>query len=117
ACDENDRREPSRRITLETAAHLETVQGRHGDVEEDHVGVMPRYRRERGFPIGHAQYLMAVRRQQPLEHHADALGIVNYQHAAPPGCGRNWFVHGWSAFDIRFAHDGSTTPSSACRRC
>ena len=31
ACDENDRREPSRRITLETAAHLETVQGRHED--------------------------------------------------------------------------------------
>ena len=74
--DEDDGRQPRRRIRFDTAAHLEAVDLRHCHVEQDDVGVMFLHGRERGLAVTDVNDLVAVGGQKLPIQRTNAVRVV-----------------------------------------
>ncbi len=79
--DQNDGHERQLRIGLEPAAHLDAVELRHHDVEQDEVGQMLRGGGERLLAVGGLQQLIALRREPRHQDVAVGLVVVDDQNA------------------------------------
>jgi hypothetical protein len=57
--EQDDPDAPRRRLGAQAARHLEAVEPRHGDVEQDHVGATVAGHPERRLAVGHLEHLVA----------------------------------------------------------
>src|SRR4030095_1934617 len=84
AGDEHDGRETCRRVRLETAADLEPIELRHGDVEQHHVWMGFVDRSQRRLAIADIDDFVAVPGQELPIQRANAFRVVRDEDAAPP---------------------------------
>ncbi len=73
--DEDDRDEGQRGVGLEAPRHLDPVEPRHHDVEQDEVGEVHRRRDQRGLAIARRHHLVSLA-LQPHGQDLDVLGGI-----------------------------------------
>src|SRR4029450_12461694 len=84
AGDEHDGRETCRRVRLETAADLEPIEVRHGDVEQPSVWMAFVDRSQRRLAVADIDDFVAIPGQELPIQRANAFRVVRDEDAAPP---------------------------------